>query len=254
MTRFFVLPFFQLLICLLPGNALQAQDPALFTEASKLYRQQHYKEAAAKYQQLIDSGYQVADLYFNAGNAYYKSDQTGMAVYSFEKALNLEPGDEAIEHNLGLANQKVKNNIESLPLLFFERWWLQWQQLHSAAGWAIGTIVLFWICCAAAIAYFFLPRFQGNQYIRWGMAAVTVLFIGYFSMAIWMHNKAYNSGVAIVMKTAKAKAAPDDGSKDLFETKEGIKVKLLDATKDYCKVQLADGKTGWLAVGDVKEL
>lgn len=254
MTRSFTHPVFLLLFCLLAGTALQAQDPVLFREANQLYKQQRYKEAAEKYQQLIDSGYQVADLYFNAGNAYYKNDQTGMAVYSFEKALTLKPGDEAIEHNLGMANQRVHNNIESLPLLFFERWWMQWQQLHSAAGWAIGTIVLFWICCAAAIAYFFIPRYQGNRYIRWGMTVVCVLFIGYFSMAIWMHNKAYNSGVAIVMRTAKVKAAPDDGSKDLFETREGIKVNLLDATKDYCKIQLADGKTGWIMVGDVKEL
>ncbi|QEH40040.1 tetratricopeptide repeat protein [Chitinophaga sp. XS-30] len=254
MTRSFIQPIMLAAVCLLSCITLQAQDTALFREANQLYREQEYRAAAAKYQQLIDSGYQVADLYFNAGNAYYKSNQTGMAVYSFEKALNLNPGDDAIEHNLQLANLQVNNTIESLPMLFFERWWLQWQQLHTAAGWAIGTIVLFWLCCAGAMAYFFIPRFQGNPYIRWSATAFAVLFIGYFSMAVWMHNKAYNSGVGIVLKTVKVKAAPDDGGKDLFDAQEGVKVHLLDATSEYCKIELADGKTGWIAVADVKEL
>ena len=258
MMRSPVIRLHYLLACLLLGAALQAQaqkEPPLFTEGNRLYQQQQYEAAASKYQQLIDSGYQVADLYFNAGNAYYKSNQTGMAVYSFEKALNLKPGDEAIEQNLALANQRVQNNIESLPLLFFERWWLQWQHLHDASGWAMGSIVLFWLLAAAVIGYFFVPRFKGQQLLRWGMTVIALLFIGYFGMAIWMHNKAYNSGAAIVMnKTVKVKSAPDAGSKDLFETKEGMKVKILDATSDFCKVQLSDGKMGWMAVGDLKRL
>lgn len=252
MTRSFFQPLF--FFCLLFSTALHAQEPALFKAGNQLYRQQHYREAAAKYQQLIDSGYQVADLYLNAGNAYYKSNQTGMAVYSFEKALSLKPEDEAIEHNLLLANQRVNNNTESLPLLFFERWWMQWQTLHSPAGWATGAIALFWITCALAIAFFFIPRYQRNIYLRWGLTVMGVLFIAYFSMAFAMQNKAYHSGVAIVMHNAKVKSAPDEGSKDLFDTKEGMKVNVLDATREFCKVQLADGKTGWIAVGDIKEL
>lgn len=244
-------------LCLLALTALTAQahkDPILFSEGNKLYQQQQYEEAAAKYQQLIDSGYQVADLYFNAGNAYYKSNQTGPAVYSFEKALHLKPGDEAIEQNLYLANQRVNSNTEALPLLFFERWWLQWQQLHTARGWAIGSIVWFWLFCAGAVLYFFMPGMQ-RVYIRWGMSVMGVLFIGYFSMAIWMQNKAYHNNTAIVMQRAvKVKSAPDEGSKDLFEIREGVKVEVLDGTKAFSKVQLTDGKTGWMPAGSLKKL
>lgn len=257
MTRLSRLSIQVLLCCIFAGAALTAlaQDvPALFTEGNQLYRQKKYDEAAAKYQQLIDSGYQVADLYFNAGNAYYKSNQTAMAVYSFEKALHLRPGDEATEQNLEMANQRVGSNVETLPLLFFERWWLQWQSLHSGRGWAVWSIVWCWLLAASAIVYFFIPV-KRRQWFRWAMAATGVLFTGYFSMAVWTHNKAYNSGEAIVMHNAvKVKSAPDDGSKDLFELKEGMKVKVLDGTSQYSKVQLADGKNGWVAVNELKSL
>ena len=246
-----------LLCCCLTAAAVSAQGqkaPALFTEGNARYQQKKYDEAAAKYQQLIDSGYQVADLYFNAGNAYYKSNQTAMAVYSFEKALHLKPGDEDIEQNLALANQRVGSNIETLPLLFFERWWLQWQHLHSDAGWAVWSIVWFWLLIACAAVFFFIP-IPRRQLFRWAMIVTGILFTGYFSMAIWTHNKAYNSGEAIVMHNAvKVKSAPDDGSKDLFELKEGVKVKVLDGTSQFSKVQLADGKSGWVAVNELKKL
>lgn len=253
--RSFVIPLRYLLICLILGTALhtQAQVPALFTAANKLYEQKQYAEAATKYQQLIDSGYQVADLYYNAGNAYYKSNQTGMAVYSFEKALSLKPGDEEIEKNLALANQQVGNNIESLPLLFFEKWWLQLQVFHTPAGWAIGSIVTFWLVCGLLICWLFVPGLNRKP-IRWGMFAAEVLFVIYIAMAIFMQNKAYSSDSAVVMKTVKVKAAPDEGSKDIFEIKEGIKIKVLDSTKDFSKIQLTDGKTGWIGVKDIRNL
>lgn len=242
------------LIFLLAGTAAKAQAPALFTEANRLYEQQQFAEAAAKYQQLIDSGYQVADLYFNAGNAYYKSNQTGMAVYSFEKALRLHPGDEAIERNLALANQRVGSNVETLPLLFFERWWLQWQQLHTPAGWANWSIAWAWVFSALLIAYFFFPV-PGKKYIRWAFIVTGVVLLGYFCMAAWTHSQSFNSTDAIVMHDAvKAKSAPDDGAKDLFELKEGMKVKVLDATSQFGKVQLSDGKTGWVPVNEIRRL
>lgn len=226
---------------------------SLFAQANRLYRQQEYKQAAAIYQLLIDSGYQVPDLYFNAGNAYYKSNRTGMAIYSYEKALRLKPGDEATEHNLAMVNQRV-DNIQALPKLFFERWWMQWEQVHTAAGWAIGSIVLFWLLLAAFVAYRYMPGFRQVR-LRWGIPVIAAIFAAYFGMAAWMQYKAFNSNTAIVVQAdGKVKSAPDEGSKDLFETKEGAKVEILDATKDYCKVQLADGKMGWIATGAIKKL
>ena len=87
------------------------------------------------------------------------------------------------------------------------------------------------------------------------MGIVAILFIGYISMAMWVQHKAYHNSTAIVLERAvKVKAAPDEGSKDLFEIREGMKVEVLDGTKDFSKVQLADGKTGWMPVGSLKKL
>lgn len=57
-----------------------------FEKANLLYKQKQYSEAAGIYQQLIDEGYHQPQLFINAGNAYYKANKTGLAIYNYEKS------------------------------------------------------------------------------------------------------------------------------------------------------------------------
>jgi tetratricopeptide (TPR) repeat protein len=242
---------------LLCYGSLQAQEltpQQQFEKANQLYQQNKYSEAAGIYQQLINQGYPLPDLYFNAGNAYYKSNRTGMAVYNYEKVLQLDPGHEAAAHNLALVNQRVQGFTEELPLLFFQKWWLQWEHLHSTNGWVIGSILLFWILIAGILGYLLTERFA-TRLVRVGIGVIAVLTVIYCFMSIYTYSMANSHDLGIVMASGiKAKPGPDQGGKDLFELHEGMKVEVLDATEDYCKVQLADGKTGWVACNEVKRL
>lgn len=252
-ARYYIL----LLLLLLGWGSLRAQNTTpqqQFEKANQLYQQNKYSEAAAAYQQLIDQGYSLTGLYFNAGNAYYKSNRTGLAVYNYEKALRIDPGHEAAAHNLALANQRVQGFTDELPLLFFQKWWLQWEHLHSPNGWTIGSIVLFWLLVAGILLYLLSDRFAMRP-LRVGLGIIGVLAVFYCFMSVYTWRVASNHDAGIVMTSGiKAKPGPDNGGKDLFELNEGMKVEVLDATEDYCKVQLADGKTGWISCNQVMRL
>lgn len=237
------------------ATALRAQTPqTTFTEANELFRTKSYSTAAAKYQQLIDQGYRDKALYYNAGNAYYKANHIGAAVYNYEKALQLSPRDEATRHNLDMLNQQIPNNPEALPLLFFQQWWITLTQLFSANGWAVMSIVFSWVLVAAIMVFFFYPGRRALA-ARIGMYAGTVLLVISLGMATLRYSEHLDTSSAIVMNAAvKAKAAPDAGAKDMFELQEGMKVAVLDHTQEYCKVQLVDGKTGWIACDNIKTL
>ncbi|MET6999294.1 tetratricopeptide repeat protein [Chitinophaga defluvii] len=246
-----------LLIFLAIHTGLQAQQPGpqqQFEQANNLYAQNKFSDAAAAYQRLIDAGYKQPSLYFNAGNAYYKTNRTGMAVFSYEKALQFAPGNASIEHNLALANQKVVGYLQELPMVFFQRWWIQLEHFHSTNGWAIGTIVFFWLLMAGIIAFRVWPQGK-NKWFRWATTAAGVFFAFYLTMAISTYIIDNNHHTGIIMNSGiKAKAAPDDNSKDAFEVQEGMKVQIANTTKEYCKIQLADGKTGWVPCNNIKAL
>ncbi|RAJ85410.1 TPR repeat protein [Chitinophaga dinghuensis] len=236
------------------ASAQEVNPQQRFDEANNLYRQSKFTEAAGIYQQLIDAGYSQRGLFLNAGNAWYKAGKTGMAVYSYEKALQLSPADAAIQHNLSLANQKVTGYTGELPLVFFQQWWLKLQHMHSSNGWATGAIIFFWILIASIIVNLLIPGYR-NKYLSWGYYLFGGLFILYLLMSVdtYMIANNHHNGI-VMMETIKVKAAPDGSSKDLFELHEGMKVKILDATREYCKVELTDGKNGWIICAGVKNL
>jgi tetratricopeptide (TPR) repeat protein len=243
--------------CLLFCNSLLAAavpQQQVFSNANDLFRQKQYSDAAAAYQQLIDEGYHQPELYVNAGNAWYKANHTGLAIYNYEKALVRDPFNKQAAHNLSVANQRVEGYVNDIPLLFFQQWWLQIQHLYTPNGWATGSIIFFWLLMAGIIMMLLRPSLKPGL-IKWVNTVSGVLFLFFISMAVsaFMNTSVHDTG--IVMSTAvKVKAAPDQGSKDIFELHEGVKVQVTDATQEYCKVVLPDGKTGWLACGEIKRL
>ena len=50
----------------------------------------------------------------------------------------------------------------------------------------------------------------------------------------------------IIISSTEAKYEPREESTTYFSLTEGIKVKILEKTSDWCKVERLDGKTGWV--------
>jgi tetratricopeptide (TPR) repeat protein len=231
-----------------------AQTPQhRFEEANNLFNQSKYTEAAKSYQQLLDEGYNQTALYFNAGNAWYKAGKVGMAVYSYEKALQLSPNDKAVKHNLDVVNQKVEGYVNELPLVFFQQWWLTLEHFHHPNGWAVGMIIFFWLLIAGIMVNKYIPGLH-KKWLNWTNYGIGALFALYTIMAITSYCSANNHSTGIIMVQNKAKSAPDESSRDIFEVGEGVKVDVTDATNDFCKIELADGKNGWISCNAIKRL
>lgn len=241
-----------LLLCNVVGATPLPQQQ--FENANGLFRQKQYTEAANMYQKLIDDGFNQTELYLNAGNAWYKANKTGLAIYNYEKALAKDPFNKSAAHNLSVANQRVEGYVNDLPLLFFQQWWLQVLHFHSPDGWVAGIIILFWLFIAGVIALLIVPSFKPTL-VKWGTGAALVLFLFYLVVGVSAYVSANTHNEGIIMGAAvKVKAAPDGESKDLFDLHEGVKVEVIDATQEFCKISLPDGKTGWLACAEIKRL
>ena len=84
-----------------PGIDLDHADiDSLFLEANKLYQQGQYEPALERYNAVILSGSESADLYYNMGNAAFRANSIGHSILYYEKALKIEPTHEDAIHNL----------------------------------------------------------------------------------------------------------------------------------------------------------
>jgi len=69
------------------------------------YQKGNYQQAIRDYEELLKNG-ASAEIYYNLGNAYYRTDNITKAVLNYERARLLSPGDEDINFN-ELPNQFV---------------------------------------------------------------------------------------------------------------------------------------------------
>lgn len=242
-----------LLLCFFCRPALGQSPQPLFDTANSLYQSQQYDSAATVYGHLIDQGYDNAALYYNAGNANYKAGHTGLAVYDYEKALQDQPGNPVILHNLQLANQRIVDKPDQPPTLFFINWWRAVLHFHRPNGWLAGSIFFFWLLLLCA-AWRMLSETK-PRWTKWGIYVAGILFSAYFICTVAWFRQATLHPYAIVMEgTVTMKSAPDSGSSGIADIHEGVKVKVLDTAAGWKKIRLTDGREGWILAGTMKTL
>ncbi|HNU77225.1 MAG TPA: hypothetical protein PKM75_02565, partial [Prolixibacteraceae bacterium] len=62
-----------ILLILVPLISGASGENLLLEEANKHYTDQEFDRAAEKYEQILASGKESAEVYFNLGNAYFKT-------------------------------------------------------------------------------------------------------------------------------------------------------------------------------------
>lgn len=114
MKRFYIIILF-----LLPGAWLFAQEKSYIHKGNKLYQQQKYDEAEANYRKAVEKKDQNVEGNFNLGDALYKQKKFADAGEQFNKLAatgNNKALTAAAYHNLGnsfLENKKLEESIEA---------------------------------------------------------------------------------------------------------------------------------------------
>jgi len=127
-----------LLLAGLPECSQAASSSEGFDAANRLYEEGKFAEAVSAYEKLGQSGQVSAALYFNLGNAYFKSGQIGRAIAAYRTAQQITPRDPDLRANLQFARNQTPS-----PTLSPSRWqrWLarlslnEWTLLAAGAVW-----------------------------------------------------------------------------------------------------------------------
>ena len=87
--------FVLMILMLMPlsVNAITKQN------ADDEYAKGNYQQAIKDYQEILKTGVS-SEIYYNLGNAYYRTDNITQALLAYERALQLSPGDNDIRFNL----------------------------------------------------------------------------------------------------------------------------------------------------------
>lgn len=223
------------------------QDQSLLEQANKNYLSEDFAGAIDLYEQINQGGKESAELYFNLGNAYYKTGDVNKAILNYERALLLDPHNEDIKFNLRIANQFVVDNIEALPKPFFVRWRDSVVNLYPSDTWAkisVSSFIVFLIL----LGLFIFSKSVGVKRLSFFFGILLIIVsIFTFSFSSKQSQKIKERKFAIVFcPRVTVKSSPSETGTDLFLIHEGLKVEVTDSLNTWNEIRLADGNKGWL--------
>ena len=239
--------------------AAQAQETvsypdSLWKAGVEAYTAGNYAQALQDWEDVRATGLMSKELYYNLGNAYFKTGEIAPAILWYERALRLDPSDTDVRYNLDFARAQTQDKIDEVPEIFFEQWGHALCYLLPSNTWAVLGLVFFGLT-VLLVLLFLLGRTSTQRRVGFFAAIVTFLlaFLGW-DFAQWQRTEAQRQDMAIVMRpVSSVKSSPSaEGAKDLFILHEGTRVKILDNVSGFSNIELADGRQGWIPIGEIE--
>jgi len=237
------------LIFLQFGVAFQATSNPVddFSAGVEHFRNEQYKDAIQVWEKLHSEGEVSADLYYNLGNAYYRDQQWGRAVLSYERALLLNPNFDDATYNLLLVKERLTDNLAEVDAFFLNDWWIRASKVFPSNVWSVLGLLLI-AGSLGMIAAFLTKRIQLRR--RWLVLSIALGFmVGSICLLLGHTRKqaVIDPQYAIILvEETPLYSGADLQSVELTQIHEGLKINIQDRIGDWFKVRLSDGDIGWL--------
>ncbi|KGO85697.1 BatE protein [Flavobacterium rivuli WB 3.3-2 = DSM 21788] len=233
----------------------QAAFAQSFDKGNELYRKGDYAGAAQQYEGVLKQKQESSELYFNLGNAYYKLDNVAPAIFNYEKALQLNPGNKDTEVNLSHAQKLVIDDIKQAPKVGLSK------MLYGITGtYHYNT----WAWVAVSFSGFFILLFLGYYLVGTtllkrifftGMCLAVLCSLFSILAAAFVRSQEAGQNPAIVYaEVVSIKSEPSASAKDAFILHEGTKVNIKETVGNWSKVVLADDSVGWVEKDAIRAL
>ena len=219
------------------------------------YQKGNYQQAIRDYEEILKNG-ESAEIYFNLGNAYYRTDNITKAVLNYERARLLSPGDDDINFNLQFARSKTIDKITPQSEMFFVTWYKSLVNFTSVGNWAKTGILCIVMALLLVLLYLFGPQLMLRKIGFFGGLAFFVIFLLSNLFAFQQKQALDNRTGAIIMApSVNIKKTPAKNSADQFVLHEGTRVDIIDkGMTDWRCIRVGDGREGWIETKAIEEI
>ena len=228
---------FSAILCLFV--AAPAFSQADFAKANQEFAQGHFKEAITGYEALVGAGRWNANLFYDLGNAYFRTRDFGRAILNYERALALDNHHPEATANLQIARDEARA-LELQPTKM-ERY-LQFANINQ---YTIAAAVALWLGIFGIIALIFARRRSAALLF---LSILCLLVCGVTVWAIYtLDNGSEGRGLAIVTgNDVQARLATADTANSVLALPPGSEIKILSTRGDWMYAALPNNLRGWI--------
>jgi FOG: TPR repeat len=217
-----------------------AADPSsAFDAANKLYYGGKFTDAIAAYENILYSGQKSVALYYNLGNAYFKSGQIGKAIAFYREAKNLTPRDPDIRANLQFARNQIQG-----PTLAPGRAQRVLSKL-TLNEWTLLAAAALWLCFVILALRQWRPTLKRPLQLYFSAAAIaTILLFGCVAIS-WLENRSTRTAI-VISRDVPVRRGPLEESAAAFTVHDGSELRVLDQNNEWLQVTTDPSRIGWL--------
>jgi len=210
-------------ILLFTVNAVAAAMDAS-DRASALYENMDWKGALSEYEKLIDEGYTNWQIYFNAGNCFFRMGDFPRARLYYLRAERRMPREKDIKYNLSIVGKKLNLREENAGFLIL---FIKYFSMSEVKNAVVGT---FWILMILT-ALFIIKR---REFFVWSGAFVFIVWV--FEVSVLYGKAGYEKKgkCAVVLEKENMLSGPGTSYKVIAEIPAG------------CDIQIYDREEGWV--------
>jgi tetratricopeptide (TPR) repeat protein len=230
-------------------SAQGLQPDSAFITANRLYESGEFEEALNRYREILNGGYESPDLYYNMGNAAFRSNNIGYAVLYYEKALKLNPSHQNALHNLGFVSRYRVDTFEEVPQFFLRTWTRSLVTALSERSWSILSLVFF-ILILGCFLFFLFSKKPGMKKAGFaGSLAFLLFFAVSMGAAIAQYGRITTPEAGIILSpSVVVRSSPSESGTELFILHEGTRVMVNEEVSDWQNIRVVDGREGWIPV------
>ncbi len=230
--------------------AFSQENESIYTKelGDKAYAEARYDDAVSIYEALIAEKGATLPLYYNLGNAYYRTNNPGKAILNYERALQIDADDEDTKANLQFVQSMIVDKIPQDEVPFYKVWGRAFAGIFSKDTWGVIAVVTFITMLIALFLVIFKRNFRTISII---IASVCLLFtilanVSAFSLA----NRETDTPQGVILdEMVVVKSSPESSGTELTKIHEGLKITIIDDTLDeWVKIEANNGNrvVGWI--------
>lgn len=224
-------------------------DPdAEFDRANRLYEIGDFDGATRVYRSIAAMQFTSPALWFNLGNAAYKTGNLGESIRYYRRALELTPRDPDFKANLAFVRSEVRKatgenaaaRVSAIEILSLDEWTL------IAAG-------SLWVWCVIMILRERAPQRRDS----WRRPAILtgLAFLVAASCLGWVTSRTLSNREAVVVASqATVRFGPLAESQESFRVQDGEEVTILDRKGEWVRIQTGADRVGWIQADQIKPI
>jgi tetratricopeptide (TPR) repeat protein len=207
------------------------------------YQNGDYQGAILAYEQRLTNGEASGEIYYNLGLSYYETGQLGLALLNYRKAEIFLPRDE----NIALQIARIRGQRED-----FIGAETDWLAITANLTGDVLTVYELSIVVFALWALYFLLLALSRASLRWLLWLTAAgMLIGVFFLGVRLYVETQQPEAVVLVDAAQVMSGPAGDYLPLYVLYEAAELRIVEERDGWLRFMLADGRSGWIAAGDV---